>query len=1528
MPKYVEGVELTQEGMHAIFKRMGHPEITSGKIYNRVPEIDVAALNRQGFMPVLTGVGPTRYSGHWIMLIKGQGNQYYLFDPLGQVSGTDYRNALIDQLQGASLTVIPNDAGYNMGLCGYWVASVGLRARAALNQQVPVDLPTLGQNITNNMRHEADGTGYLKITAWLRAVGNSFPEGAPQPDATALRQATAKQLNVDNIAFITTPKTMKQSVKKSNLSMNVSVSKVPAVPVLPAVPAWNGYSLYTDNIVRNAAKFANAHYLSKPYTGPVESQPTQYGGITVNRYNHGLAHTLRTMSVVESIVEEARKAAQRGEKLQAFSDGRTLADVTPNELQKVLIAQAFFVAGRDDEESTLNYAKYHQQSREAFLRYVNENKGTLIPAVFKDEADVNFYADIVEDKKVEGKAQWNKTPSHLLVNQGHMVDLVRCKMPAESALAVYFQAMQPWLGTRGTEAVFAVHRRLLKATGELVPGFYSDNKDVHVSNTTRHLNRKGRLIGVIENKGRLFNANTNEEVVLQPEERFLRVDEYLAHSSVKKSFPGYNKSFDGENPVADRSRGLCETNVDYCLGKLQAAHHQAKIEPLKSAIRANNSKARRPANADEIAAADIIRQILAEPGSIKEDHVLLSGQKLEEPFFRTLLARCDMAIVGSLLNDQDILHVDGLMAHEQNTIFHEPGDNLSQGQPLGEQWNTKYRTDSLCKKSSAEYSIKMALIYMMQDGAWYYRRLNAVAQGRDSGSTFKEVVLSALMIPTTNKALADVQPLEYPREKTPPKMVHKGLMNLPSAVTEKLLNQAQSIIANTTMGLFSDTSTKVYQQIKINQLSSVLAKTCSSTSGDVNAATIFTNGADDKNNIRLDIEDPDGLLDAKRVGRHGVGAENEYSVYVPDDVALIPIEVTKGSPHIIHLIAVKSPDFMPRHEAGYAVTPFIKLQDAQLATIIKEVNADLANLNHVTRAISQLGVMITKQTQLPVAGSNIMDDVSRFLGGSREETISLEYKNFLEKQIIPVLQAGTKALIEKDMNKLKQVLAKFPAENKWPKTKQADPLKIQINELNEMLEKKMVLQNQVIPFLTQCHNSLEQEELSNALQSLVSLPSARAMGPVGHSVEPKIDQLLMNLTHVHNAMVSPKVSDELKMKARYDTLMQSLMKQINRLEEIKPTNVASMREVLSELSKRSAELTAELNFLRNEKVFMHRELGNPLDFTDIESLEGRVKQIKPKLIATFLAETSQQIAAIGQEKPTQFAQIRSMMLKLDEQEAAVDFLRKERSDSHGASQELLDMSDLDTLKASIQGINQHQMDRIMSTAKKHLKKMDVANFDEKNQSIQECYAWLIALEKKLDNSEAATKQREDISKLHGAFLEKHQAFLKLSQVKFQSEALIMQLRDLCDSHYANQNKINTTKISELSKQNQGITAFFGRYIWGTPTTNEHSELNYKQETLTRFRAGLHNSQLDLNTLIINLGNKNPSSLAEGLGISIQNATTLQELLKRLQKDTLDLNELQERSNLIDNISTILDWNLVSDTPVQPEGELQQKPFKL
>ncbi|TIE23223.1 septation initiation protein, partial [Legionella pneumophila] len=432
------------------------------------PTINTLALNNQGFMPVLTGVGPHRDSGHWIMLIKGPGNQYYLFDPLGKASGEGYQNILAAQLpMGSTLSVIPNDSGLNMGLCGYWVASAGLRAHQTLNQHNPPTLLNLGQTITDEMRNELDHDGYRKITGWLRAVADEFPEGDPQLDGKALRENTEKDLKIE-IPTLVLP-------GKDTSPKEISVK--PTTPQDKSVPVWNGFSLYTDNTVKAAAQYAYDNYLGKQYTGPVESAPANFGGQMVYRQHHGLSHTLRTMAYAELIVEEARKAKLRGETLGKFKDGRTIADVTPQELKKIMIAQAFFVAGRDDEASDAkNYQKYHEQSRDAFLKYVKDNESTLIPDVFKDQEDVNFYARVIEDKSHD----WESTPAHVLINQGHMVDLVRVKQPPESFLQRYFSSMQRWIGTQATEAVFGIQRQFFHATYEVVAGFDSDNKEPHL----------------------------------------------------------------------------------------------------------------------------------------------------------------------------------------------------------------------------------------------------------------------------------------------------------------------------------------------------------------------------------------------------------------------------------------------------------------------------------------------------------------------------------------------------------------------------------------------------------------------------------------------------------------------------------------------------------------------------------------------------------------------------------------------------------------------------------------------------------------------------------------------------------------------------------------------------------------------------------------------------------------------------------------------------------------------------------------
>lgn len=188
---YVEDMELTQSGMHALFARMGYPGIISGSIYNGNPTIDIEALNHQGFMPVLTDVGQSNVSGHWIMLMRGCNNEYFIFDPMGQASGKNYVDDLASQLpRGSRLSVIPTEAGLNRGLCGYWVASTGLRIHSALNQPTPISISILGKVFSEEMRDELANNGFMKIITWLQSVTSQF-SGAPSKkliDARELRQ--------------------------------------------------------------------------------------------------------------------------------------------------------------------------------------------------------------------------------------------------------------------------------------------------------------------------------------------------------------------------------------------------------------------------------------------------------------------------------------------------------------------------------------------------------------------------------------------------------------------------------------------------------------------------------------------------------------------------------------------------------------------------------------------------------------------------------------------------------------------------------------------------------------------------------------------------------------------------------------------------------------------------------------------------------------------------------------------------------------------------------------------------------------------------------------------------------------------------------------------------------------------------------------------------------------------------------------------------------------------------------------------
>ncbi|HHU0832651.1 TPA: T4SS effector NAD-dependent ubiquitin ligase SdeA, partial [Legionella pneumophila] len=1167
----------------------------------------------------------------------------------------------------------------------------------------PPTLLNIGQTITDEMRNELDHDGYRKITGWLRAVADKFPDGVPQVDGKALRENTEKDLKIEIPTLVLPGK-------------DTSPKEAPTTPTAPqekSVPVWNGFSLYTDDTVRTAAQYAYDNYLGKPYTGTVESAPANFGGQMVYRQHHGLSHTLRTMAYAELIVEEARKAKLRGETLGKFKDGRTIADVTPQELKKIMIAQAFFVAGRDDEASDAkNYQKYHEQSRDAFLKYVKDNESTLIPDVFKDQEDVNFYARVIEDKSHD----WDSTPAHVLINQGHMVDLVRVKQPPESFLQRYFSSMQRWIGTQATEAVFGIQRQFFHATYEVVAGFDSDNKEPHlvVSGLGRYvIGEDGQPIREAPKKGQKegdlkFFPQTYK---LKENERFMRVDEYLKLPEIQSTFPGAGKHLQGGMPGMNEmdywnrlnslNRARCENDVDFCLKQLQTAHDKAKIDPIKEAFQSSKEKGRRQPNVDEIAAASIIQQILANPDCIHDDHVLINGQKLEEKFFRDLLAKCEMAVVGSLLNDTDMGNIDTLMRHEKDTEFHST-DPKAIPVKIGEYWINDQRINNSRNDITQK---KHDLIFLMQNDAWYFSRVNAIAQNRDKGSSFKEVLITTLMTPLTSKALVDTS------RAPAPKRLFRGL-SFSEEFTKGLIDQANAIIANTENTLFTDLSTEAFKQIKLNDLSKISSRTNASTTTNINLVTETWDS-----NVIFEMLDPDGLLHPKQVGRHGAGTESEFSVYLPEDVALVPVKVTldgktqKGeNRYVFTFVAVKSPDFIPRHESGYAVEPFLRIQAAKLAEIKNSI----------------------EKTQGAPDPEKILD-LQNLVAAVRYSHLSTGYKNFLKNTVGPVLENCLNGFMESDAAALSKALAAFPSDGQWSafNFEEARQAKRQMDAIKQMVGNKVVLDA-----LTQCQEALEKQNIAGALEALKNIPSEKEMGTISRELREQTQRIRQDLASLQGAVVTPVVTDEKKVRERYDALIENTSKKINELETGKLPNLDAVKKGISNLSNLKQEVTV----LRNEKIRMHSGTDK-VDFSDIEKLEKQIQVIDTKLADAYLLEVTKQVSDLGNAKPKNQTELKSKIATFFDTTADIEALRNERIKKHGSSKDPLDLSDLDKLSGNLQRVNQSLVSSLINTIRVSINQMEAKTFHMQEKEIQQNFELLAKLEKSLDKSKTSEKLR-------------------------------------------------------------------------------------------------------------------------------------------------------------------------------------------
>ncbi|HBD7397249.1 SidE phosphodiesterase domain-containing protein [Legionella longbeachae] len=1467
MPEFVQGVELTQDGMRAIFERMGQ-DVTSGIIYNGNPDIRIDVLNQQGFMPILTGVSPTQESGHWIMLIKGQDNQYFLFDPLGEGSGKSYQNILARKLPpGAAISVIPNEAGLNRGLCGYWVASAGVRAHRTLTGDNPPTLENIGQAITQEMRHELTGNGYGEITGWLRAVTHEFPVGDIQNDATALRLATEKDLNIHIPAPIVVGTTAPKEIL-TNPTASLTLPKSSLDSVL----------LENDEDVRGVVDYVHREYLRHPYPGPLKnpSDPTE-GRIPPNegpdRGTHGLAHTVRTMACVEVMIEEARKAQFRGEKLGTAKNGQSLAEVTPEELKKILIAQAFFVVGRDDERSGFNedrtrnfYEEYHEKSEAAFRKYVEDNK--LIGKIFQNPKEVDFYAAIIRDKP----HNWDGTPAHILIHQGHMVDLMRVKAPQEVVLESVYGTLKNVVGARGAEAVLKTHREFFLATGAVLPQSNPEAINDPSRGGTYENPYNGAKYVIKEGEVPNFKKDmqrVDREYQLKDNERFVTIKEYYAIPEVQHAFPGF-KTFLEPSPymMPTNVARRCEQQPLSCLGFIQETRSRIKMQAIQEPFQSASNKERRSANLDDVAAACIIQQIMANPNLIQDDHVLLNGQRLEEPFFRDLLAKCDMAIVGSLLNDTDMNNIDRLMEHEKNTDFHST-DPKAPLVKLGDTWEKTIR-----HHSSDPNQIKHDLVYLMQNDAWYYSRVNAIAQNRDKGSTFKEVLITSLMTPLTRKALVDTH-----GKASSPKTLYRGL-GFPEDFKNKLISQANTIIANTIMDLFTDRSPEIFMQIKLNDYSKISSKTNASNSTNIEVPRMF--GA----NTIFEIQDPDGLLQSKQVGRHQEGSEDEFSFYLPEDVALIPMKVTADGQasvmvddkivhqdrHIITFVAIKSPDFLPRNEPGFAVEPLLRMYATELTAVKNEVELvsnepDISNIFHFQE---QVGIV-------------------------QHSHLSEKYKNFMLQNIAPALEQCLHALLEGKDDDLNNALKAIPEEKQWSEFnfEEGRQAKIQMDAI-----KKSVLEKQTLLSLIQCENALAKKNIAGTLLALNSIPSDKEISSVTsinkelreriHNVK---QALTGNLELLQRAVVTPIITNPEKVRERYDSLINSVTQKITALENAKHPDANSIKHAITNIDN----LQEEIKLLRNEKARMH-EGTDKIDFADIEKLEDQLELLTNTLHNAYRAEIIKQIAVLETERSKKLPDISKMISGLHDQLAEVDRLHQTKLKKHGASKDPLDISDIEALKDRLQTLNQYLVHAMLNKTRVLIAQMKVQNFHKQENEIQQNLQQIDELAKTLDNSSAAQKQKEQILQVTQKLIEKQEAYPSMLQLQFRSEALIIQLRELCGAHFDKLNKEISTKTQEITANRwmiQGLTDYFGY------TQDQRAPIAKKREELNQFKNELNNDVPDVKQLISKLVEKSPSELEELIGLPKEDAEKLHALLTNLSEKNTSMEQIERCLQKID-----------------------------
>ncbi|CZP76644.1 Dot/Icm substrate protein [Legionella pneumophila] len=516
--------------------------------------------------------------------------------------------------------------------------------------------------------------------------------------------------------------------------------------------------------------------------------------------------------------------------------------------------------------------------------------------------------------------------------------------------------------------------------------------------------------------------------------------------------------------------------------------------------------------------------------------------------------------------------------------------------------------------------------------------------------------------------------------------------------------------------------------------------------------------------------------------------------------------------------------------------------------------------------------------------------------------LSTGYKNFLKNTVGPVLENCLNGFMESDAVALNKALTAFPSDGQWSafNLEEARQAKRQMDALKQMVANKVVLDA-----LTQCQDALEKQNIAGALDALKNIPSEKEMGTIRRELREQIQSTRQELQSLQRAVVTPVVTDEKKVRERYDALIENTSKKITELETGKLPNLDAVKKGISNLSNLKQEVTV----LRNEKIRMH--VGtDKVDFSDIEKLEQQIQVMDAKLADAYLLEVTKQISALDNTKPKNQTELKTKIAAFIDRTTDIETLRNDRIKKHGSSTDPLDLSDLDKLSGNLQRINQSIVSSLINTIRVSISQMEAKTFHMQEKEIQQNFELLAKLEKTLDKSKTSEKLREDIPKLNDLLVAKQKAYPQMVQLQLKSEVFVTQLREICQANYDDLDKTRNARLRELDRLDReaGITRMVGNLLWGFTnkvglTTDERLDIRTKQQSLARFRTELFNDKIDTDELISNLARKRPSELQEGLGISPDNAMDLYMVLTNLESKTTSPEKLEERMKAIDDIST-------------------------